>query len=64
VFEDTWAGITAARAAGLSVFAVRHHFNYKQNLNEAERIFNSLADDRVVPTIEEYLNRQKASEPK
>jgi HAD superfamily hydrolase (TIGR01509 family) len=55
VFEDTWAGITAAQAAGLKVFAVRHQFNHKQKLNEAERIFDSLDDDQVLPTIEKYL---------
>ena len=55
VFEDTWAGITAAKAAGLKVFAVRHQFNHKQKLNEAERIFDSLDDDQVLPTIEKYL---------
>ena len=55
-FEDTWTGIVAAKAAQLKVFAVRHRLNYKQNLSEAERIFHSLADDQVIPTIEAYLN--------
>ena len=55
-FEDTWTGIVAAKAAQLKVFAVRHHLNYKQNLNEAERIFHSLEDDQIILIIEEYLN--------
>jgi len=55
VFEDTWAGITAAKAAHLKVFAVRHQFNHKQKLNEAERIFDSLDDEQILPTIEKYL---------
>lgn len=55
-FEDTWIGIAAAKAARLKVFAVRHHLNYKQNLNQAERIFHSLKDDQIILTIEEYLN--------
>ena len=54
-FEDTWAGISAARAAHLKVFAVRHRFNHKQNLNEADRIFDSLADVGILPALEEYL---------
>jgi len=54
-FEDTRAGISAAKAAHLRVFAVRHRLNHKQNLNEADWIFASLADDRVLPTIEEHL---------
>ena len=55
-FEDTWTGIAAAKAARIKVFAVRHHLNHKQNLNEAERIFHSLEDDQIILTIEEYLN--------
>jgi HAD superfamily hydrolase (TIGR01509 family) len=56
-FEDTWAGITSARAAQLRVFAVRHRLNYKQNLTEADQVFDSLVDNRILPTIEEYLGR-------
>jgi HAD superfamily hydrolase (TIGR01509 family) len=56
VFEDTWAGVTAAKAARLKVFAVRHPLNHGQNLNEAERVFDSLADDQILPTIEAYLS--------
>jgi beta-phosphoglucomutase-like phosphatase (HAD superfamily) len=55
-FEDTWTGIVAAKAAQLRVFAVRHRLNHKQNLNEAEKVFDSLEDDRIILTIEEYLN--------
>ena len=55
VFEDTWAGIFAARAAHLKVFAVRHRLNHKQDLNDADRIFDSLADVRILPTLEKYL---------
>ncbi len=54
-FEDTRAGISAAQAAGLKVFAVRHRHNRKQNFTGAERIFDSLADDRILPTIEASL---------
>lgn len=56
VFEDTWAGVTAAKAARLKVFAVRHPLNHNQNLNEAERVFDSLADDQILPTIDAYLS--------
>ena len=55
VFEDTWAGIASAKAARLKVFAVRHSLNHEQNLNDAERIFDSLEDDQITLTIEEYL---------
>jgi HAD superfamily hydrolase (TIGR01509 family) len=55
-FEDTWTGIVAAKAAQLRVFAVRHRLNHKQNLNEAEKIFRSLKDNQIIPTIEAYLN--------
>jgi putative hydrolase of the HAD superfamily len=56
VFEDTWAGIAAAKAAHLPVFAVLHPFNRKQDLTGAERVFESLADDRILPAIEAYLS--------
>jgi putative hydrolase of the HAD superfamily len=63
VFEDTWAGVTAAKAARLKVFAVRHHLNHSQNLDQAERVFDSLADDQILPTIEAYLRfRQSAGQ--
>jgi sugar-phosphatase len=55
VFEDTWAGIASAKAAGLRAFAVRHPFNCKQDLADAEKIFDSLEDEWVLPTIEKYL---------
>jgi len=55
VFEDTWAGIAAAKAAGLKAFAVRHPFNRKQDLTDAEKIFDSLEEEEVLPTIEHYL---------
>jgi len=55
VFEDTWAGIASAKAAGLRAFAVRHPFNRKQGLADAEKIFDSLEDEWVLPTIEKYL---------
>jgi HAD superfamily hydrolase (TIGR01509 family) len=58
VFEDTWAGIAAAKAAGLKVFAVRHPFNRKQDLANAEKTFDSLEDERVLPTIEKYLKNE------
>jgi beta-phosphoglucomutase len=54
-FEDTWAGITAAKAAHLRVFAVRHRLNYRQNLTEADQVFDSLVDNRILPTVEETL---------
>ena len=54
-FEDTRAGISAARSAHLKVFAVRHRLNHKQNLHEADAIFDSLADGRILRTLEEYL---------
>ncbi len=54
-FEDTWAGISAAKAAHLKVFAVRHRLNHKQKLAEADRVFDSLVDDRILPTIEASL---------
>jgi HAD superfamily hydrolase (TIGR01509 family) len=55
-FEDTWAGLTAARAARLRVFAVRHPLNHTQNLDQAERIFDSLADDQIPSIIEAYFS--------
>jgi HAD superfamily hydrolase (TIGR01509 family) len=54
-FEDTRAGISAAKAARLRVFAVRHRLNYKQDFREAERVFDSIADDRILPLLEDYL---------
>jgi HAD superfamily hydrolase (TIGR01509 family) len=54
-FEDTWAGISAAKAATLKVFAVRHRLNHKQNFNEADQVFDSLADDHILPTIETHF---------
>ena len=57
VFEDTWAGVTAAKAARLKVFAVRHHLNHGQNLDQAERVFDSLADDQILPAIEATLSQ-------
>jgi putative hydrolase of the HAD superfamily len=54
-FEDTWAGVTAAGAAGLRVFAVRHLLNHSQHLDQAEKVFNSLADKQILPTLEAYL---------
>jgi putative hydrolase of the HAD superfamily len=64
VFEDTWAGIAAAKAARLKVFAVRHPLNQDQSLSEAEKILDSLADDQILPSIESYLYRQKGLDPK
>lgn len=58
-FEDTRAGISAAKAARLRVLAVRHRLNHKQDLSEADRIFDSLADERILPAIEEYLSGDK-----
>jgi HAD superfamily hydrolase (TIGR01509 family) len=55
VFEDTWAGITAAKAAGLKVFAVRHPLNHDQDFSGAERILDSLADDQILPAVEACL---------
>ena len=55
VFEDTCAGVTAAKAARLKVFAVWHPLNHSQNLDQAERIFDSLADDQILPAIEAFL---------
>ena len=52
VFEDTCAGVTAAKAARLKVFAVWHPLNHSQNLDQAERIFDSLADDQIPSIIE------------
>jgi putative hydrolase of the HAD superfamily len=62
VFEDTWAGIAAAKAARLKVFAVRHPLNQDQSLSEAEKILDSLADDQILPSIESYLYRHNGSE--
>jgi HAD superfamily hydrolase (TIGR01509 family) len=56
VFEDTQAGIVAAKAANLKVFAVRHRLNQKQIFIGVDRVFNSLADEQVIPVIEHYLN--------
>jgi HAD superfamily hydrolase (TIGR01509 family) len=56
VFEDTCAGVTAAKAARLKVFAVRHPLNHTQDLDQAERIFDSLADDGILPIIEAYFS--------
>jgi putative hydrolase of the HAD superfamily len=64
VFEDTRPGITAAKAARLAVFAVRHPFNRKQDLSEAEAIFDSLADDRILSIVEEYLDPINVAKPK
>ena len=58
VFEDTWPGIAAAKAARLKVFAVRHTLNRNQNLSEAELILDSLADDQILSAIKAYLHRQ------
>ena len=64
VFEDTWAGVTAAKAAHLRVFAIRHPLNQDQNLSEAEKIIESLADDQILSAIEAYLYHQKGLDQK
>lgn len=63
VFEDTWAGITAARAAGLTVFAVRHALNAGQDFSGAADVFDSLADARILPTIEATFQHGKEIKP-
>ena len=42
--EDSTPGISAAVAAGMRVFAVRHSYNGTQDLSTAERTFDSLCD--------------------
>lgn len=59
-FEDTSAGITSAKNAGLTVFAVRHGMNSNQDLSGAERIFHSLEDQAVLSQIEQSSNQQPA----
>ncbi len=63
VFEDTWAGITAARAAGLTVFAMRHALNAGQDFSGAADVFDALADARILPTIEATFQHSRGIEP-
>jgi HAD superfamily hydrolase (TIGR01509 family) len=57
VFEDTRAGIIAARAAGLRVIAVRHPLNQRQDFSEADRIIDSLAEgNQILAVIETFLS--------
>jgi HAD superfamily hydrolase (TIGR01509 family) len=55
VFEDSQVGIQAAAAAGVTVIAVRHSCNHKQDFSLAYTVLDSLADTpsilRLIETI-------------
>ena len=53
-FEDSGAGVEAAAAAGLRVFALRHLYNADQDFGKAFYILDSLIDTaKIVGLIEE-----------
>ena len=56
VFEDSQTGITAAKAAGLPVIAIRHPFNGSHDFAAADVVLDTLHDtESVVETIESVL---------
>lgn len=55
VIEDSWSGITAAKNAGLTVIALRHDMNEKQNLEGADHFVDSLEDERLWEIIEQVI---------
>ena len=52
VFEDLQVGIEAAAAAGITVVAVRHSYNHKQDFSRTTMVLDSLAD---TPSILELI---------
>lgn len=44
VFEDTKSGVTAAKGAGLTCFAIQHDGGLHPNLTLADKIFDNLQD--------------------
>jgi HAD superfamily hydrolase (TIGR01509 family) len=53
-FEDSQAGIEAAAAAGLRVFALHHRYNADQNFSKAFQVLDSLVDTtRIITLIEQ-----------
>jgi len=58
VFEDSQVGVQAAVAAGVSVIAVRHSLNYKQDFSPAYTILDSLTDTpSILKLIETIFSR-------
>jgi HAD superfamily hydrolase (TIGR01509 family) len=55
VFEDSQVGIQAALAAGLTVIAVRHASNHKQDFSLAFTLLDSLADTPSILRLIETL---------
>jgi len=47
VFEDSWAGVTAAKAAGMACVALSRQSENPQDLSAADWILNDLADFSV-----------------
>jgi len=59
VFEDSQVGVAAAIAAGVTVIAVRHSSNHRQDFSPARTILDSLADTPSILTlIEGIFSRQ------
>ena len=44
VFEDTNSGVTAAKGAGLTCFAIQHDTSAHDKLNHADKLFTNLKD--------------------
>lgn len=56
IIEDSETGIAAAKAAGVPVIAIRHHFNIYHDFSDADAIVDSLKDtDEIARLIEEIL---------
>ena len=47
VFEDSWAGVTAAKAAGMMCVALSRPIENPQDLSAADWVLNDLADFRL-----------------
>ena len=47
VFEDSWAGVTAAKAAGMTCVALSRPTENPQDLSTADWVLNDLADFRL-----------------
>lgn len=57
VFEDSSAGISAAKMAGLKIVAVRHSLNKQQDFSNADCMIESFIDtDKVIGIINMLIN--------
>jgi HAD superfamily hydrolase (TIGR01509 family) len=57
VFEDSLPGSNAAKAAGMTVVAVRHHTTQTLSFSRADRVINSLTEINVDWVNSFYLQR-------